>query len=290
MRGNRLRRLNNAGFYAAVTLCGVTGSAAVAAVFLFLLAGALPALQSQGPLRMLGSLCWEPQTGRYGLAAMLLATAVSSLGAATLSLPVALAAAAFARNLLPPAARRLFRALLELLAGLPSVIFGLLGLLFLLPALVRLFPGPMAASGGATLLSAILVLAAMLLPGSALSLLGQLDRAGERVDCPARALGASPMQAVFGLQIPAARDGIAGVWVTGMRRAAAEGIAVLLVAGNVVRPPALFSGVRTLASGMLLEMGYASGVHRAALFSMALLLLAVSLLAGLASGRRGRRG
>ncbi|PWM26613.1 MAG: hypothetical protein DBX44_00145 [Oscillospiraceae bacterium] len=290
MQRNWVRRVKYVGFCTFVAVCGAGGSAAVGAVLLFLLMGALPALQSQGLLQMLGEIGWEPQAGRYGLAAMILATAISSFGAASLATPVALAAAAFARNLLPPAVRRLFRALLELLSGLPSVMFGLLGLLLLLPALVQIFPGPMATSGGATLLAAMLVLAALLLPSSTLSLLGQLDSAGKQVDRPSRALGASPMQTVFRLQIPTARDGIMGVWVSGMRRAAAEGIAVLLVSGNVARLPSLFSGVRTLASGMLLEMGYASGIHRAALFTMALLLLIVSLLTGLSFRWHGRCG
>ena len=229
---------------------------------------------------MLLSPVWEPSLGRFGLLAMFCATIAVSIGAVLLGLPVALFSAAFAQNLLPRWLRPAFVGLLELMSGLPSVLFGLVGLMTLLPALSRMFPAKMAASGGATLLAAILVLAAMMLPELTLALLGDLREAEKQVGPSSRALGATPMQTVFRAQLPAAGVKITAAGLGGIRRAAAEGIAVLLVSGNVARFPSLFSGTRTLASGMILEMGYASGIHRSALFAAALLLLFVALLPG----------
>ncbi len=274
------RRIRNHIFSSGVALCGGLGTAALGAMFLFLLAGAFPALRDQGLTQMLLSPVWEPSLGRFGLLAMFCATIAVSIGAVLLGLPVALFSAAFAQNLLPRWLRPAFVGLLELMSGLPSVLFGLVGLMTLLPALSRMFPAKMAASGGATLLAAILVLAAMMLPELTLALLGDLREAEKQVGPSSRALGATPMQTVFRAQLPAAGVKITTAGLGGIRRAAAEGIAVLLVSGNVVRFPSLFSGTRTLASGMILEMGYASGIHRSALFAAALLLLFVALLPG----------
>lgn len=286
MRQMTRRRIKHHLFQGSVLLCGGIGVAALGAMVLFLLAGAWPALREQGPLGMLLSPGWEPASGRFGLAWMLCATIAASCGAALLALPVAVLSAACIRSLLPRRMRAPLCALLELMSGLPSVMLGLIGLMVLLPALSRLFPRRMGSSGGATLLAAILILAVMLLPELILTLLDDLEGVGRQVDRDARALGATPMQTVFRAQLPAARGKILEAGLDGMRRAAAEGVAVLLVSGNVVRFPALFGGVRTLASGMILEMGYASGVHRSALFSMALLLLLITLLLGRLARRR----
>ena len=222
------RRIRNHIFSSGVALCGGLGTAALGAMFLFLLAGAFPALRDQGLTQMLLSPVWEPSLGRFGLLAMFCATIAVSIGAVLLGLPVALFSAAFAQNLLPRWLRPAFVGLLEL----------------------------------------------------TLALLGDLRAAEKQVGPSSRALGATPMQTVFRAQLPAAGVKITAAGLGGIRRAAAEGIAVLLVSGNVVRFPSLFSGTRTLASGMILEMGYASGIHRSALFAAALLLLFVALLPG----------
>lgn len=135
------RRIRNHIFSSGVALCGGLGTAALGAMFLFLLAGAFPALRDQGLTQMLLSPVWEPSLGRFGLLAMFCATIAVSIGAVLLGLPVALFSAAFAQNLLPRWLRPAFVGLLELMSGLPSVLFGLVGLMTLLPALSRMFPG-----------------------------------------------------------------------------------------------------------------------------------------------------
>lgn len=276
-RGQGIRRARARLFDAAVYLCAVLGVLAAVGIVLFLIMGALPALRQLGP-GFIFKTRWSPQQGEYGIMAMLACSAVACGGAVALSLPFSLLGAACVKNLFPEILKAAARQLGLMLCGLPSVIFGLLGLTVLMPRLLRLLPRQMAQSGGASLFTVILVLAVMLLPNLFVGCLDALEQAGARVDDASTALGASVTQTVFCAELPAVRRQVVKNGASGVGRALSEAMAVLLVSGNVVRMPALFKSARLLAPGMVLEMGYAGGVHRGALFAIGLVLLAFALL------------
>lgn len=272
----RGRRMQSYLFDAVVYLFASLGIVVAISLVVFLVMGAMPALRELG-VGFIFKTHWSPQQGEYGVMAMLACSVVACCGAVALALPLALLGAACVKNLFPKSLKIVARQLGMVLCGLPSVIFGLLGLTVLMPWLLKMLPRQMAQSGGASLFTVILVMAAMLLPNLFIGCLDSLERAGERVDAASFALGATVTQTVFCAELPAIRRQIVKNGTAGIQRALCEAMAVLLVSGNVVRMPALFKSARLLASGMVLEMGYASGVHRGALFAIGLVLLAFAL-------------
>lgn len=272
----RGRRMQSYLFDAVVYLFASLGIVVAVSLVAFLVMGAMPALRELG-VGFIFKTHWSPQQGEYGVMAMLVCSVVACCGAVALALPLALLGAACVKNLFPKSLKIVARQLGTVLCGLPSVIFGLLGLTVLMPWLLKMLPRQMAQSGGASLFTVILVMAAMLLPNLFIGCLDSLERAGERVDAASFALGATVTQTVFCAELPAIRRQIVKNGTAGIQRALCEAMAVLLVSGNVVRMPALFKSARLLASGMVLEMGYASGVHRGALFAIGLVLLAFAL-------------
>ena len=271
------RRARACLFDAAVHLFALLVMIAAVSIAAFLLMGALPALRQLGA-GFIFKIRWSPQQGEYGIMAMLACSAAACCGAVALALPVALLGAAGTKSLFPRALKSAARQLGLVLCGLPSVIFGLLGLTVLMPWLLKLLPRQMAQSGGASLFTVILVLAAMLLPALFIGCLDALEQTGDKVDAASLALGATVTQTVFCAELPSIKRQIVKNGTMGVQRALCEAMAVLLVSGNVVRMPALFKSARLLASGMVLEMGYAGGVHRGALFAIGLVLLAFALL------------
>ena len=277
MRGKRMRHAWALLFDTLVYLFAILGVIAVVGIVAFLIMGALPALQQLG-FGFIFKTSWIPQQGEYGVMAMLACSAVACCSAVLLALPLALLGAACVKNLFPKWLNYMMRQLSVVLCGVPSVIFGLLGLTVLMPWLLKQMPRQMAQSGGASLFTVILVLAVMLLPLLFINCLDALERAGARVDAASFALGATVLQTVFCAQLPTVKRQIIQNATAGMQRALCEAMAVLLVSGNVVRMPALFKSARLLASGMVLEMGYAGGIHRGALFVIGLVLLVFALL------------
>ncbi|MEO8408530.1 MAG: phosphate ABC transporter permease subunit PstC [Oxalobacteraceae bacterium] len=258
--------------------------AAVAALILLLVLGFLvreawPVLGGAGWLRFFVDQGWHPLENRFGLAPMLWATLAAAFGAVLLAAPVGLAGAIFTRFFAPPPVAKLVRMMLALLAGIPSVVYGLWGLTVLVPLIAR-WQQP-----GASLLAAILILALMIVPTVALTSTSALNAVPRSLLHGAAALGLTRKGIVLGVALPAARSGIVGGVLLAGARALGETMAVLMVAGNVVQnPTGLFEPVRVLTANIALEMGYATGTHRAGLFASGLLLtLLVLALAWLGS-------
>ena len=247
-------------------------------VLAFLVHEAWPVLNS-GWLRFLSDDCWHPLENRFGLMPMMQATLFAACGAILLAAPVGLAGAIFARFYAPPFLAKSYRAMLALLAGIPSVVFGLWGLVVLVPLITGWQPP------GASLLAAILVLALMIVPTVALTSLAALNAVPSALLNGAAALGLTRKGVVLGVAVPAARVGILGGILLAIARAIGETMAVLMVAGNVVQAPTgLFEPVRVLTANIALELAYATGMHRAGLFASGLLLtLLVLVLAWLAA-------
>jgi phosphate transport system permease protein len=238
----------------------------------WLLWASVPALRETGVMRFLFGSVWSPQEGRYGIFPMVLSSLLLAAGATAAAAPVAVGAACFFRVLCPEWAARIFLRGVMLLSGLPSVLYGLVGMTCVVPAIAQRCSAA-GRSGGASLLAAFFVLAAMILPSLVLQSFDALCAGDRRMALASDALGATKTQTIVSCLIPSIAPQRRIASGAALCRAMGEATAVLLVSGNVVQMPALLSPTRTLAGTLVLEMGYASGVHRSALFAIGLVLL-----------------
>lgn len=237
-------------------------------VLLFLVRESLPAFERIGFLRFLSDESWHPLSNRFYLLPMILGTALTSAGALFLAAPLGLASALYGRFYAPARLAIWHRRLVELLAGIPSVVFGLWGLVVLVPLLAPL------GGSGQSLLAATLVLALMILPTIALTSQAALASVEPELLSGGAALGLSRAAIALRIAVPAARPGIRSGLFLAASRAMGETMAVLMLAGNVAEiPESLVSPVRTLTANIALEMGYAASAHRAILFVSGLVLL-----------------
>lgn len=233
--------------------------------------GALPALQHAG--QALLSADWAPGSGEFGMAAMLAASLAAAALALLIAAPLAVVLAAWLHLYAPAVSTRLLRPLYELLAGIPSVVYGLWGLIALVPLINAVAPP------GANLLTASLVLAMMILPYGILITDSHLATVPAEQKQAALACGLSRWGAFRVAWWPLVRRGTFRAMVLQFGRALGETMAVLMVAGNVVTmPSSLVDPVRTLTANIALEMSYAAGDHRAALYLSGLMLLVLSML------------
>jgi len=263
---------------------GVLASLAVAAggvvllITLFLAAESVPALRSVGPARFFTDLSWHPgegaDSGTFNLVPMAVGTLAATAGAVLLATPLGIASALFCRFYAPGRIGSAYRRVVELLAGIPSVVYGFWGLVVVAPLIRRLEPP------GQSLLTGILILTVMILPTVALLSESSLRSVPRKYLRGAAALGLSRWASIRGVALPAARGGIFVAILLATGRAIGETMAVLMVMGNVVQiPRSVFDPVRTLTANIALELGYAVGNHRSALFVTGLLLMA--MIAGL---------
>lgn len=227
-----------------------------------------PLFFKKGFFSIIFGLDWSPVEGRFGLLPFILGSIWVTLGALVLGVPLALSCSIFLVEFAPKKLRLWVKPAIELLAGIPSVVYGFIGMVILIPLIHTYFGGT-----GFSVLAASIVLAIMILPTiigismDALSAVPPSYREGSL------ALGATPWQTVYKVVLPAARSGVLASVILGMGRAIGETMAVIMVAGNAVRiPGSLTDSVRTLTSNIALEMGYASGDHRMALFATGIIL------------------
>ncbi|MGH8566938.1 MAG: phosphate ABC transporter permease subunit PstC [Gammaproteobacteria bacterium] len=265
---------------AAAFVCG----AFVVLMVLFVLRESWPALREIGLSRFFTDTSWHPQggaaAGTFGLVPMITASLALTAGAMLLAAPLGLLCALFCSDYAPLGLATAFRRLMEVLAGIPSVVYGFWGLVVLVPLINRWQPP------GASLLAGILVLALMILP--TMALLAQTAIATVPADYRrgAAALGLTRVGTLWGVVLPAARSGLYTAALLAIGRAIGETMAVLMVCGNVVRSPSsLFAPVRALTANIALEMAYALDDHRSALFVSGLMLAGVVVALVLAAER-----
>lgn len=240
----------------------------------FVMLESLPALRSVGLMRFVTDPSWHPAggaaRGSFNLGPMLVGTIAAAGGAIALATPLGLGSALFGRFYAPPALGRWYRRLVEVLAGIPSVVYGFWGLVVLAP-LIRQWQPP-----GQSLLAGIVILTIMVLPTVALLSESALRSVPERYLRGAAALGLSRWSTIRGVALPAARGGILTAVLLATGRAIGETMALLMVTGNVVQVPrSLFDPVRALTSNIALELAYAMDHHRSALFVSGLMLMAM---------------
>ena len=259
--------------------------AAVAVICLFLFANGLPALLEIGPAQFLTGTQWKPGNQLFGILPMILGSLWVTAGALVIGVPVGILTAVFLARYCPVRLYKLFKPAVELMAGIPSVVYGFFGLMVLVP-LVRSSLG----GRGMSLLTASLLLGMMILP----TVIGVAESALRAVPNSyyegGLALGASHSRAVFFTVLPAAKSGILAAVVLGLGRAVGETMAVKMVAGNQpVLPQSLTEGLRTMTANIVLEMGYAADLHRGALIATAVVLFAFILAVNLCFSLLKRR-
>jgi len=253
---------------------GVAGSV-LALILLFILMEASPLLARIGPVVFFTDAAWRPTEGLYNLAPMFIGTLLVTLGAVLIAAPLGVLSAMFCNDYAPPKLARVYRGMIELLAGVPSVVYGFWGLVVLVPLIARVRPP------GASLLAGVLILGLMILPTVALLADASIAAVPSDYRRAAWALGLSRWAMLSGVVLPAARRGIFTGLFLATARAIGETMAVLMVCGNVVRVPAgVFDPVRTLTANIALGMSYAMDDHRSALFvsGLVLMLMVVALV------------
>ncbi len=242
----------------------------------YLVISGLPAIRQIGFLPFLFGKTWAPTSTepQFGILPFLLTSIYGTAGAVVLGVPIGFLTAVYLSKLAPKKLRRWVEAAVDLLAGIPSVVYGLVGMLILVPTVREVF----SLSDGACLLSAIFVLAAMILPSVIKICVNALDAVPREYEEGSLALGASAAETYFRVSVRAAKSGISAAVVLGVGRAIGEAMAVMMVSGNVANMPSLFESVRFLTTAVASEMAYASGLQQQALFSVALVLFLFLLL------------
>lgn len=283
---------------ALLLVCAVVAIFAVCAITLYLFAKGLPALHKVGVGDLLFGTVWKPTAAEpsFGIAYIILSSIVGTAASVLLGVPIGLLTAVFLTEVSGKTLAKAVQPAVELLAAIPSVIYGLLGMMLLNPLLYKLEKAVFAGSsthrytGGADLLAAVIVLAIMILP-TVISVSASAIRAVPgSLRAASLALGASKMQTIRRVTVPAAKSGILTGVVLGIGRALGEAMAINMVAGGAVNLPLPFNSVRFLTTQLVSEMGYAEGTHRQVLFTVGLVLYLFIMIVNLVLQRLRREG
>lgn len=268
------------------TICAFFAVLAVVSITLYMIVNGMPAIFQVGIKDILFSTVWKPTASEpsFGILYVILTSIVGTIMAIILGVPLGLFTAIFLAEVAPKKLATVVKPAVELLAGIPSVIYGLLGLMILNPLIYQWEKALFRDSdthqftGGANLISAVLVLAIMILPTVINISESALKAVSPQLKASSLALGASHIQTIFKVMIPAAKSGIMTAIVLGVGRAIGEAMAISLVSGSSVNLPLPFNSVRFLTTAIVSEMGYASGLHRQVLFTIGLVLFVFIML------------
>ena len=256
---------------------GLITIACVLLITVYLVISGVPAIRKIGLIDFLFGDTWastasEPQ---YGILPFILTSIYGTAGAIVIGVPIGFLTAVYLAKMAPPKIKAVMSQAVSMLAGIPSVIYGFVGMMVLVPGVRKLFDIP----DGASLFSAIIVLAVMILPSIIKMSVTALEAVPKEYEDASLALGATPEETWFRVSVPAAKSGIAAAVVLGVGRAIGEAMAVMMVAGNAANmPDNIFQSVRFLTTAVASEMGYAGGLQREALFSIALVLFLFIML------------
>ena len=270
--------------------CGILSVGFVLFICVYLIVSGLPAVLEIGLIPFLFGEVWNAGTEEFGILPFILTSVSGAAGAIMLSVPVGIMTAVFQAKVAPKNVARGLRSAVELLAGIPSVIYGLVGMIVLVPFLQKSFR----LASGATLMAAILVLAVMILPYIISVSETALRAVPREYEEASLALGATATETYFRVSLRAARSGVTAAVVQGVGRAIGEAMAVIMVSGNVANMPGLFKSVRFLTTAISSEMSYSSPgtLHRQALFSVGLVLflfiMLINVFLNLVVRREGR--
>ena len=257
-------------------ICGLIAVAFVLFISVYLVLTGLPAIREIGLVEFLFGREWASTAAepKFGILPFILTSVYGTAGAILIGVPIGLFCAIFLAKVAPPRLTAVVRPAVDLLAGIPSVVYGLVGMIVLVPAVREWFHLP----DGASLFAAILGLAVMILPSIISVSETALKAVPPEYEEASLGLGATWIETVFRVSVPAASSGIAASVVLGIGRAIGEAMAILMVAGNVANMPSLFKSVKFLTTAVASEMSYSAGLQRQALFSIALVLFLFIML------------
>lgn len=250
--------------------CGFVSVAFVLLISVYLIISGIPAIHKIGPIKFLFGTTWKSGQNQFGILPFILTSVYGTAGAVLLGIPIGIFTAMFLAKAAPPRIASVIQGAVELLAGIPSVVYGLVGMTVLVPGVQKAFH----LSSGATLLSAIVVLTIMILPYIISVSATALRAVPREYEEASLALGANYTETWFRVSLRAAKSGVAAAVIQGVGRALGEAMAIIMVAGNVANMPGLFKSVRFLTTAIVSEMSYASygSLQRQALFSIGLVL------------------
>ncbi|PWL92517.1 MAG: phosphate ABC transporter permease subunit PstC [Clostridiales bacterium] len=280
-----MKQLKERGMKTVFLLAACTSILAVALICIFLFLNGFSAIGKIGLADFLLGRQWKPLNDIYGIFPMIVGSIYVTAGAMLIGVPIGLLCAVFLAEFCPPAVYRIVKPAVDLLAGIPSVVYGFFALMVIVPIMQDLF-----GVSGKNMITASVLLGLMILP----TIIGVSEAAIRAVPESyyegALALGATRERSVFAAVLPAAKSGILAGVVLGIGRAIGETMAVIMVAGNQpVIPGSLLSGVRTMTANIVMEMGYATGLHREALIATAVVLFVFILIINLAFSLLKRR-
>ena len=266
----------------------IAACASVLAVFLicvFLFANGLPAMGKIGPLKFLFGTEWRPTNDKFGILPMIVASIYVTAGAILIGVPIALFTSVFMARYCPKKIYKPLKSGIELMAGVPSIVYGYFGLVLLVPLIRQLFGGT-----GSSMLAACILLGIMILP----TIIGVTESAVRSVPESyyegSLALGATKERSIFFVMLPAAKSGIVTAIVLGVGRAIGEAMAITLVSGSSVNVPLPFNSVRFLTTAIVSEMGYSSGLHRQVLFTIGLVLFVFIMIINIVLNKILKKG
>jgi len=270
----------------ALLFLALSSIASLALITVFIIAEGIPLISKVGIIHFLFGTEWAPSLGKYGIFPMIVGSISVTLGALIIAVPTALCCAIFLVELSPRFLSSIVRPAIQVLAGIPSVVYGFWGLIFIVPFIRNYLGGP-----GFSILAGSIILAIMTLPTIISIAEDSLRALPPSYKEGSLALGTTQWQTIVSLQIPAARSGITAAIVLGMGRAIGETMAVIMVLGNAVAlPTSILDPARTLTTNIGIEMGYASGEHQQALFATGIVLLVIiMILNGIAQYAARRR-
>lgn len=245
-------------------------------ITVYLVLSGIPAIREIGIFKFLFGKVWASTAAEpaFGILPFILTSVYGTSGAILIGVPIGFMTAVYLAKLAPKPIRAITESAINLLAGIPSVVYGLVGMIVLVPTVRKVFN----LSDGASLFAAIIVLAVMILPSIIKVSITALEAVPKEYEDASLALGATPVETYFRVSVPAAKSGIAAAVVLGVGRAVGEAMAVMMVAGNVANMPTLFGSVRFLTTAIASEMSYSAGLQRQALFSIALVLFLFIML------------
>ena len=272
MQKNKMKYENISGRI--LLVLALSSISALALITVFIFSRGIPIIARTGLINFIFGMSWAPGRGEYGIFPMIIGTVTVTLGAAIIGVPIGICCSIFLSEYAPAPLRNIFRPAIQLLAGIPSVVYGFWGLLFIVPFIRNYLGGP-----GLSILAGSVILAIMVLPTvisiSEVSILALPRQYKEG----ALALGLTHWQAIRSVILPAAKSGIVAAVILGIGRAIGETMAVIMVLGNAVAiPESILDPVRTLTTNIGIEMGYASGPHQEALFATGIVLFVIIMI------------
>ena len=280
-----MQKVKEGVMHALFLICACVSILAVVLICVYLFASGVPAMAEIGFTDFLFGTKWKPSSGYYGIFPMIIGSILVTGIAVIIGVPIGILCAVFMSHYCPKQLYRFVKPAIYLLAGIPSIVYGFFGLVVIVPIMKDLVGG-----SGKSLLTAGILLGIMILPTVIKPTESSLTAVPRSYYEGALALGATHARSVFFASLPAAKSGILAAIILGVGRAIGETMAVILVAGNqTILPKSITSGIRTMTSNIVIEMGYAGGLHREALIATGVVLFVFILIINLCFSALKRR-